>query len=49
MPIGNAASNILVRYERTVARGTGATARPGAFPLGTPLPHEQDIPVKLGI
>ena len=39
----NAAINILVRYLRTVARGTGATARRAAFPPGTALTREQDI------
>ncbi len=39
----NAAINILVRYERTVARGTGATARREAFPTGTSKTREQDI------
>ena len=39
----NAAINILVRYLRTVARGTGATARREAFPLGTLMTREQDI------
>ncbi len=40
----NAAINILVRYERTVARGTGATARRAAFSLETAKTREQDIP-----
>ena len=37
----NAAINILGRYERPVARGTGATARREAFPLGTSPTREQ--------
>ncbi len=40
----NAAINILVRYERTVARGTGASARRAAFSGETALTREQDIP-----
>ena len=40
----NAALNILGRYVRPVARGTGATARREAFPSGTSLTREQDIP-----
>ena len=39
----NAALNILGRYARPVARGTGATARREAFPSGTSLTREQDI------
>ena len=40
----NAALNILVRYvDRTVARGTGASARREAFPSGTSTTREQDI------
>ena len=39
----NAALNILVRYARTVARGTGASARREAFPSGTSTTREQDI------
>ncbi len=40
----NAALNILVRYvDRTVARGTGASARREAFPSGTSTTRAQDI------
>ena len=40
----NAALNIRVRYvDRTVARGTGATARREAFPSGTSMTREQGI------
>ena len=39
----NAAINIWVRHGRTVARGTGATARREAFPLGTSLTREHDM------
>ena len=39
----NAALNILVRFTRTVARGTGATARQEAFPLGTSMTREHDV------
>ena len=39
----NAALNILVRHVRTVARGTGATARREAFPLGTSTTREHDM------
>ena len=39
-----AALNIPVRYvDRTVARGTGATARREAFPSGTSMTREQGI------
>ena len=40
----NAALNILVRFTRTVARGTGATTRREAFPLGTSTTREHGIP-----
>ena len=41
----NAALNILGRHDtRPVARGTGATARREAFPLGTSLTREHDMP-----
>ena len=39
----NAAINLWVRHGRTVARGTGATARREAFPLGTSLTREHDM------
>ncbi len=39
----NAALNILVRFTRTVARGTGVTARREAFPLGTSPTREHDV------
>ncbi len=39
----NATLNILVRFTRTVARGTGATARREAFPLGTSTTREHDV------
>ena len=39
----NAALNMLVRYTRTVARGTGATARREAFPPGTSMTREHDV------
>ncbi len=47
----NAALNILERHRRSVAHGTGAAARRGAFSMETPTTHEQDIPqsVYLGI
>ncbi len=47
----NAAINILERHRRSVARGTGAAARRGALPSGTPMTREQDISesVYLGI
>ncbi len=39
-----AALNIRVRYvDRTVARGTGATARREAFPSGTSMTREQGV------
>ena len=39
----NAALNILVRFTRPGARGTGATARREAFPLGTSTTREHDV------
>ncbi len=39
----NAALNILGRANLPVARGTGATARREAFPLGTSMTREHDI------
>ena len=39
----NAALNILGRFTRPVARGTGATARREAFPLGTSPTREHDM------
>ncbi len=39
----NAALNILERHRRSVARGTGATARRGAWPVGSPTTREQDM------
>ncbi len=47
----NAALHILGRGDLPVARGTGATARRGACPWGTPVIREQDISesVYLGI
>ncbi len=39
----NAALNILGRYVRPVARGTGATARREAFPLGTSPTREHEL------
>ncbi len=43
----NSALNILVRHCRPVARGTGATAQREAFPLGTSLTRDHDIPEAL--
>ncbi len=40
----NAALNILGRRVRPVARGTGASARRGAWLLGPPTTREQDMP-----
>ena len=40
----NAAINLVVRYARTAARGTGATVRRAAFSLETAMTREQDIP-----
>ena len=50
----NAAVNILVRAGLpsvpVSARGTGASARRGAIPLGTPMTRERDRPaVKSGL
>ncbi len=39
----NAALNILGRFTRSVARGTGATARREAFPVGTLPTREHDV------
>ena len=39
----NAALNILGRFARPVARGTGATARREAFPAGTSPTREHDV------
>ncbi len=39
----NAALNILGHHVHPVARGTGAAARRGAFPFGTPATREQDM------
>ncbi len=47
----NAALNILERHRLSVAHGTGASARRGAWPSGPPTTREQDISesVYLGI
>ena len=45
----NAALNILGRCTRPVARGTGATARREAFPLGTSPTREHGIEAGLRV